>query len=599
MWHTYYQPTTLSEALALLSQHGEQARVIAGGTDLILELERGLRGQQVLIDITRIPGLDSIALGFDTAQTPTQPAEGTGFDTAQTPTQPAEGTGFDTAQTPTQPAEGTGFDTAQTPTQPAEGEITLGPLVTHNDVAASPLLVARAFPLAQACWEVGAPQIRNRGTVAGNLITASPANDTISPLWALEGAVTLTSQARGSRRLPFEQFFLGVRRTAMQPDEMLTAIHLRALPANARGAFIKLGLRRAQAISLLNVAVVLDFDQPSLEPVSDPQLLGPVSDRARNALGPVSDPQLLGPVSDPQLLGPVSDPQLLGPVSDRARNALGPVSDRARNAQAPHVTRARITLGAVAPTIVRAEAAEASLLGRPLSDAAIAEAAALAMQASRPIDDLRASAEYRRAMVGVLVERALRQLRAGAERASWPAHPVLLRAPGDGDRLSVIGDRSPFTVHRSPFTLNGQPVTLEHAAGKTLLAALREDGHMTGVKEGCAEGECGACTVWLDGEAVMACLVPAERAAGCDVVTVEGLAQRELHPLQAAFVAEGAVQCGYCTPGLLMSGAMLLEERPDPSVAEIQQALAGNLCRCTGYAKVIAAIEKAGRQVGK
>jgi xanthine dehydrogenase iron-sulfur cluster and FAD-binding subunit A len=627
MWHTYYQPTTLSEALALLSQHGEQARVIAGGTDLILELERGVRGQQVLIDITRIPGLDSIALGFDTAQTPTQPAEGTGFDTAQTPTQPAEGTGFDTAQTPTQPAEGTGFDTAQTPTQPAEGEITLGPLVTHNDVAASPLLVARAFPLAQACWEVGAPQIRNRGTVAGNLITASPANDTITPLWALEGAVTLTSAQRGSRRLPFEQFFLGVRRTAMQPDEMLTAIHLRALPANARGAFIKLGLRRAQAISLLNVAVVLDFDQPSLEPVSDPQLLGPVSDRARNALGPVSDPQLLGPVSDRarNALGPVSDPQLLGPVSDRARNALGPVSDpqllgpvsdRARNAQAPHVTRARITLGAVAPTIVRAEAAEASLLGRPLSDAAIAEAAALAMQAARPIDDLRASADYRRAMVGVLVERALRQLRAGVERASWPAHPVLLRAPGDGDRLSVIGDRSPFTVHRSPFTarrssepasqghrlpftLNGQPVTLEHAAGKTLLAALREDGHMTGVKEGCAEGECGACTVWLDGEAVMACLVPAERAAGCDVVTVEGLAQRELHPLQAAFVAEGAVQCGYCTPGLLMSGAMLLEERPDPSVAEIQQALAGNLCRCTGYAKVIAAIEKAGRQVGK
>ncbi len=389
MWHTYYQPTTLSEALALLSQHGEQARVIAGGTDLIIELERGVRRQQVLIDITRIPGLDGIELG-------------TGLDTA-----PA-GTGFDTppAAAATQP----------TPTRPAEDEIALGPLVTHNDVAASALLVARAFPLAQASWEVGAPQIRNRGTVAGNLITASPANDTITPLWALDGAVTLASQQRGQRRLPFEQFFLGVRRTAMQPDEMLTAIHLRALPAHARGAFIKLGLRRAQAISLVNAAVVLDFE---------------------------------------------------GDL----------------------VARARITLGAVAPTIVRAEAAEASLLGQPLSDDAIAAVAALAMQAARPIDDLRASADYRRAMVRVLVERALRQLRNGAERASWPANPVLLRTPASAH---ASGYELRVTAHDAPiaFTLNGHAITLAHAAGKTLLRALREDGHMTGVKEGCAEGEC-------------------------------------------------------------------------------------------------------------
>jgi carbon-monoxide dehydrogenase medium subunit len=473
---------------------------------LIIELERGVRRQQVLIDITRVPGLDGIELG-------------PGLDTAPS------GMGFDTAQTPTQPAA----------TRPID-EITLGPLVTHNDVAASALLVARAFPLAQASWEVGAAQIRNRGTVAGNLITASPANDTITPLWALDGAVTLASAQRGERRLPFDQFFLGVRRTAMLPDEMLVAIHLRALPAHARGAFIKLGLRRAQAISLVNAAAVLDFD-------------------------------------------------------------------------GERVARARITLGAVAPTIVRAEAAEASLLGQPLTDAAIAQAAALAAQAARPIDDLRASADYRRAMVRILVERALRQLRSGTERASWPANPILLRS-------LVIRDQSPITDHRSPitFTLNGHTITLPHAAGKTLLRALREDGHMTGVKEGCAEGECGACTVWLDGKAVMACLVPVERAAGCEVVTVEGLAEHwsrygadgsryapfgdgystgDLHPIQAAFVAEGAVQCGYCTPGLLMSGAMLLEERPQPTVADIQQALTGNLCRCTGYAKVVAAIEKA------
>ncbi len=485
MWHTYYQPTTLSEALALLSQYGEQARVLAGGTDLLIELERGVRRQQVLIDITRIAGLAGVDLNGD--------------------------------------------------------EITLGPLVTHNDVAASPLLVERAFPLAQASWEVGAPQIRNRGTVAGNLVTASPANDTITPLWALDGAVTLASAQRGERRLSFEQFFLGVRRTAMQPDEMLVAIHLRALPAHARGAFIKLGLRRAQAISLVNAAVVVEFLRAPSVPVSE---------------------------------------------------ELGELEELS-------IARARITLGAVAPTIVRAEAAEASLLGQPLTDAAIAQAAHLAMQAARPIDDLRASADYRRAMVGVLVERALRQLRSNTERAGYPANPILLRTSAgtrpSGYELRVADHATPIA-----FTLNGRSVTLDHAAGKTLLRALRDasQGHMTGVKEGCAEGECGACTVWLDGKAVMACLTPAERAAGCEVVTVEGLAQQEhLHPIQTAFVAEGAVQCGYCTPGLLMSGAMLLEERPQPTVADIQQALAGNLCRCTGYAKVVAAIEKASEMV--
>lgn len=476
MWDTYHQPTTLSAALALLARYGDQARVIAGGTDLVIELERGIRHQRVLVDITRIPGLDVIALDA------------------------------------------------------AGGEITLGPLVTHNDAVASALLVERAFPLARACWEVGAAQIRNRGTVAGNLITASPANDTITPLWALDAAVTLTSQARGSRRLSFDQFFRGVRRTAMEPDELLTAIHLRALPAGGRGTFLKLGLRRAQAISVVNAAVVLEFAV-------------------------------------------------------------------AEGAAAPVVAAAAIALGSVAPTIVRAAAAEEGLVGRPLDAAAIAAAAALAQEAARPIDDVRGSASYRRAMVGVLVSRALHQLAAGSEREGWPQHPVLLRgAAGNGS-----GPEPPSSAmdlaHGAAITLtlNGQPTVLPGAAGKTLLRALRENGGMTGVKEGCAEGECGACTVWLDGEAVMACLVPAERASGCDVVTIEGLAAAgQLHPVQAAFVAEGAVQCGYCTPGLIMAGAKLLEEQPHPSLDHIQQALAGNLCRCTGYAKVIAAIEKAG-----
>ncbi|MER2600044.1 MAG: FAD binding domain-containing protein [Caldilineales bacterium] len=467
MWHTYYQPATLAEALALLEQHREQARVIAGGTDLLIELERGVRSQHILVDITRIPALNRIEQAGD--------------------------------------------------------EITLGPLVTHNDVVASRLLVTHAFPLVQACWEVGAPQIRNRATVAGNLVTASPANDTIAPLWALDGAVTLSSAARGARRLPFADFFLGVRRTALQPDEMVSAVHLRALPDSARGLYIKLGLRRTQAISLISLAVVLDFDGAT-------------------------------------------------------------------------VRRARITLGSVAPTIVRAEAAETSLIGQTLNEATIRSAGRLALEAARPIDDVRASADYRRAMVEVLVQRALRQISNGNERAAWPDTPILLQAPTIPQSVAAA---LPAVEHSAliALRLNGREIMLSEAAGKTLLRALREDGHITGVKEGCAEGECGACTVWLDGKAVMACLVPAERAAGCDVVTVEGLAQDDrLHPIQQAFIDEGAVQCGYCTPGLLMSGAMLLQEQPHPTQGDIQQALAGNLCRCTGYAKVVAAIAKAGKE---
>lgn len=140
--------------------------------------------------------------------------------------------------------------------------------------------------------------------------------------------------------------------------------------------------------------------------------------------------------------------------------------------------------------------------------------------------------------------------------------------------------------------VNGEDVEIEVQASVTLAYALREQLGLTGTKIGCEEGECGACTVLVDGQAVNSCIYPAMKAMGRRILTVEGLAHNdELHPLQRAFLEHGAVQCGYCTPGLLLSAVALLAENPHPSEAEIRRAISGNLCRCTGYLKVIEAIQ--------
>lgn len=472
LWDTYYTATTPDAISELLAKHGAQARLIAGGTDILVELQRGTRQTPVLIDVTRVPGLDTIRHGED-------------------------------------------------------GLIHLGPMVTHAQAAASPVLQDYALPLAQACWGVGAPALRNRGTIAGNLATASPANDTITALIALDARIALRS-VRGERFLSLRDFYTGVRRTVMAADEWISEIVFKPLKETQRGVYLKLGLRRSLAIAVVNIAIVLDFD---------------------------------------------------GDI----------------------IRESRIALGSVAPTIIRAPEAEAELNGRPLTRESIEAAARWTAHAARPIDDVRGAAWFRTEEVFALTQQALEAIRDGRERLDLPPVDRIVRL--SAPRISRPTLSGPTLVHHADgpeaiaFTLNGKPVSVQGANGKTLLQMLRDDLGLTGTKEGCGEGECGACTVWLDGMAVLACLTPAPRAHNATVVTIEGLTPEDgLHPVQEAFIAEDAVQCGFCTPGFVMSAAKLLEEVPHPTREQIVAALSGNLCRCTGYYKIIQAVERAAQR---
>jgi xanthine dehydrogenase iron-sulfur cluster and FAD-binding subunit A len=462
MWKKYILAESIEAAVEALANEGESARIIAGGTDLILEIERGVRqGIHTIIDITKIPGLDEI-------------------------------------------------------TEDQNGVIHMGPLVTHNHVVASPLIREKAYALLQACWEVGSPQIRNRGTIAGNLVTASPANDAISPLMALDAKLKLLS-TRGERIVSLSDFYLGVRKTVMAPDEVITDIFFDAPKPDQHSFFIKTALRRAQAISVINISLLLEISAGVI-----------------------------------------------------------------RNAQ--------ITLGAAAPTIIHAVEAEHYLAGKTLDEGVITQAAVLIADAARPISDIRGSADYRGYMMGVIGKRALTAILHGVDKDQIPADPILLMGSG----LHVEGAKVPWTGDEIHTWINGKEYHFATGFDKTLLNLIRDEAGLTGTKEGCAEGECGACTVFLDGRAVMSCLVPAPRAHGAEIVTIEGLRDGDaLHPVQDAFIEHGAVQCGFCTPGFVMSAVKLIEERQTPSQAEIRQAITGNLCRCTGYYKIIEAIESA------
>ncbi len=460
MWKTYHIIETTDQLVRLLAQSGENSKIIAGGTDMMVEIiNEKWPNLETVLDISRVVALDKIW-------------------------------------------------------QDKHDNYHIGAIVTHNDVLHSRLLRDAAFPLVQASFTVATPALRNRATVVGNLVTASPANDTIPALMALDAQLVLVSQ-RGERIVPLKDFYKGYRQTDLQKDEFVKEVFFKGLKANQKASFRKQGLRKTQAISVLNCCVLLTFE-------------------------------------------------------------------------GEQVVDARVTMGSVGPIVMHAPTAESYLVGKTLTAEVVETVGQLAAADAKAISDLRGSKEFRDYMMKELVIGALEDIQNEDLRLTIPRKPISLNTKDDWSGVKE-GEWDGDTIRT---TINGEPYVLTGASDMSLLHLLRDKIGLTGSKVGCEEGECGACMVFMDGRAVVSCLIPAARAHQANITTIEGLGENgELDPVQKSFIEHAAVQCGYCTPGFVMSAVKLLQEEPNPSREQIVAGLSGNLCRCTGYKQIIDAVE--------
>jgi len=376
------------------------------------------------------------------------------------------------------------------------GHVFLGSGVTYATIVRE----MQAYkPLVQASRSVGSPQIRNRGTVGGNLGTASPAGDALPVLAAYDAEVVLKSRARGERSLPWNRFLTGPKKTAIALDELIIGARWRRL--QGPGSFSKIGTRNAMVIAVAGLCLVIDEER----------------------------------------------------------------------------RRVNVALGSVGPTILRARQAEERVAAAlttsgtwddrsaPLSDQLVDEFAELVASAAQPLDDVRGT----------------------------PPTVGTAAACSRGEPLD--GRSATETAHVVVRTrVNGDWREAEVWPGTSLLVFLREALGLYGSKNACEQGECGSCSVWLDGTLACSCLVLAAQAHERDVRTVESLTNGDrLDPIQEAFLEAGAVQCGFCTPGFVVAVTDLLRKDPNPSPATVREALSGNLCRCTGYQKIVDAVNLA------
>jgi carbon-monoxide dehydrogenase small subunit len=245
---------------------------------------------------------------------------------------------------------------------------------------------------------------------------------------------------------------------------------------------------------------------------------------------------------------------------------------------------------------MRLQGVESFVEGKEITQDLLLEIQDKAADEVTPITDVRSTEIYRRTITGVMVKRALEQALKRAEQGPESQDDAV----SGSENNSVAAAEPTVGLYDSPhrklirFHLNGQPEEAEVASHKMLSNVLRDTFEFTGTKEGCGQGECGACTVLVDGESVNSCLYPAFEVDGKTVTTIEGLVGEgnRLDPIQEAFVENGGVQCGFCTPGMIMSTKAMLKRNAHPTEEEIRKGISGNLCRCTGYVQIVESIKK-------
>ena len=469
---TYFAPDALEGALEILSRHGSDAKLLAGGQSLIPAMNFRLTAPSILVDLNWIIPLAGI-----------EPA--------------------------------------------SDGGICVGALTRQAQAGDHPLVRERTPLLHETIPYIAHPQIRNRGTIGGSLAHADPAAELPVIALALNARFKAVN-AHKERWIEAPDFFQFMFTTALEPDEILTEIEFPPMPEGAGWAFVEFS-RRLGDYALAGVAAIVTTGENG--------------------------------------------------VCSSAKLVYLNLGDNPIDS-----TQAAVTL-----------------VGQTPSEAVFAAAAEAAQPDLDPIGSVHASPDYQRHLAKVLTKRALRK---AFERARARRSEEETKRRGESVNNPLSSHRSPDTKHQTPIsntqyptsiTING--VLYQKTVEPRLLLSdfLRHEIGLTGTHVGCEHGVCGACTVLVDGRPIRSCLTFAVQAHGHEISTVEGLAPNphELHPLQQGFWEKHGLQCGFCTPGILMTLVPFLEENPDPTEDQIRHALSGNLCRCTGYQHIVEAVQVA------